>query len=467
MNDQFAGLHVHSQRSFLDGYSSLEEIAERAKSLGQSAVALTDHQEVNGHWQFQKECLSRDLKPLFGCEGYLVDNVSRVRREKDRTNSHITLIAKNKRGLQNLWAWSSEAYEENFYYRALQDWEGARKYSEGLYASDGCLLAYMARAIIDEDTDRCHQLMGQYLDVFGDNFYMELHTFQFIDPQTDEQKKLNSEMTKVNRGKVELAQKYGVPLVVVNDAHYTKPEDWENHDLVWAMNTRGNLDQTGEGRTASWMMGYDDLIYWMSRHGISRSITEEAIKNTSIIAESCNVEIEQGYHMPKLTKSDQDDVKLFLRHIDEGFKKKVTERGLDEELYHKKLEGELNTIIPKGFAGYFVVVADYAKWAKEDAKMLMGPSRGSAGGSLVAYLLDITEIDPVKYDLDFDRFLNPDRGDTVQEITTEDGKKIRLKGSDDVLVESCGSDGMCGMKTRKKVRDLEVGEEFDLIEETE
>ena len=131
--------------------------------------------------------------------------MSRVREEKDRNNSHITLLAKNKKGLSNLWAWTTEAYNDNFYYRALQDWDGARKYADGLFASDGCLLSYMADSIIKDDEGRQHELMAQYLDVFGENFYMELHTFQFIEPQTSRDVELNQQMTKVNQAKVELA----------------------------------------------------------------------------------------------------------------------------------------------------------------------------------------------------------------------------------------------------------------------
>ena len=441
----YAGLHTHSSRSFLDGYSSLEGIAERAKSLGQGAVALTDHQEVGGHWQFQKECLARDVKPIFGCEGYLVDSVTRVREEKDRKNSHITLLAKTQKGLENLWAWTSEAYEKNFYNKALQDWEGARRYSEGLYASDGCLLAYMAQSIIAEDTDRQHRLMGQYLDVFGDNFYMELHTFQFIEATDEEQRRLNREMTMVNQRKVELANKYGVPLVVVNDAHYTQPDDWVNHDLVWAMNTRGNLDQTGRGQTASWMMDNEDILHYMSKHGISRSVTEEAIKNTSLIAESCNAEIKPNLRMPRITPTEKDDLRLFLKNLEDGFAKKVVERGLDADLYFQRMENEVRTITEKKFEGYFNVVADYHKWAKYDAAMMTGAARGSAGGSLVAYLMDITEVDPLKYDLDFDRFLVKERkGLPDIDLDYPQSRREEVKK---YLAKRYGEDHICGIGT--------------------
>lgn len=441
----YAGLHTHSQRSFLDGYSSLEEIAQRAKTLGQKSVALTDHAEVGGHWQFQKECLSQGIKPLFGIEGYMVDSVAKSREEKDRLNSHITLIAKNQEGLKNLWAWSSEAYEKNFYYRALQDWDGAKKYSKGLYASDGCLLAFMARAIIADDKDKQHRLMGQYLDLFGDNFYMELHTFQFMDPSTEEQHRLNKEMTMVNQGKVELANKYGVPLVVVNDAHYTKPDDWINHDLVWAMNTQSNMDQTGRGQTASWMMDNEDILYWMSKHGISRSVTEEAIKNSSIISDSCEVEIKPEQRMPRITPTDKDDLRLFLKTLEDGFDKKVSQRGLDSDFYFKRLESEIKTITDKSFQGYFNVVADYHKWAKYEAKMMTGAGRGSAGGSLVAYLMDITEVDPLKYDLDFDRFLVKERkGLPDIDLDYPQSRREEVK---QYLATKYGEDHICGIGT--------------------
>lgn len=441
----YSGLHTHSQRSFLDGYSSLEEIAQRASSLGQKAVALTDHGEVGGHYEFQKQCLAHDVKPVFGMEGYLIDNYTRAREEKDKLNSHVTLLAKNQKGLENLWAWSSEAYEDKFYYKPLMDWEGAKKYSEGLYASDGCLLAYMARAIVAGDTDQQHQLMGKYLDTFGDNFFMELHTFQFLDPSDEEQHRLNNEMTMVNQGKADLAHKYGVPLVVVNDAHYTRPEDWVNHDLVWAMNTRGNLDQTGRGQTASWMMDNEDILFYMSKHGISRSVTEEAIKNTSIISDNCNVEIKPELRMPRITKTEKDDLRLFLNNIEEGFKRKVVDRGLDADLYYPRLENEIKTITDKHFHGYFNVVADYHQWAKNDAKMMTGAARGSAGGSLTAYLMDITEVDPIKYGLDFDRFLVKERkGLPDIDLDYPQSRREEVKG---YLATKYGEDHICGIGT--------------------
>lgn len=450
--DPLVGLHVHSENSFLDGYASTRAIAQRASKLGQSAVALTDHQEVGGHLMFQKDCLEFGIKPIFGMEGYFVDSVQEAREQKFKPSqfSHITLLAQNQKGLSNLWAWSSKAYTDNFYYRALAEPSMMKEYSEGLFASDGCLLTYMARAILDDDEPRAQELMGSYLDMFGENFYMELHTFQIIDPATESHIKLNADMAKMNQGKVALAQKYGVPLVVVNDCHYTEPEDWENHALVWNMSTGGNTDQTEHGRAAAHMMSSDENVKWMSLHGIPRSITEEAIKNTALIAEKCNVEIKSELKMPRLTKSDRDDLKMFLDHVEQGFTRKVVEAGLPVDLYFERMTEEVSLIAEKNFAGYFNVVANYTKHAKQVLRMLMGPGRGSAGGSLAAYLMDITELDPVKYDLLFGRFISPARkGFPDIDLDFPQSRRPEMKG---YLGERFGEDCICGIGTRSKLQ---------------
>jgi len=405
----FVGLHVHGQHSFLDGYASVEQIAQRTVELGQKAVALTDHQEVGAHLMFLEACERAEIKPILGMEGYLVDSYQQAVAEKymPKDFSHVTLLAKNNNGLRNLWAWSSDAYINKRYRRALQDWDGIAKYGQDIYASDGCLLAWMARAILADDEDRCHELMGRYLNAFGDNFFMELHTFQFMEAENNEQRDLNAQMTKVNQGKVALATQYGVPLVVVNDSHYAQPEEWENHNIVWEMSTGKNDDQTGRGQCAAHMMGDDELVFWMARHGVTEKVTREAIAHTAVIAEACNVSIEPKLRMPRVTESSEEDNKLFLKQLEAGFERKIVQRGLDVERYHERLEYEAKLILEKDFAGYFNVVADYTKHAK--STMLLGPGRGSGGGSLCTWLMDITEVDPIKYGLPFERFLNPDR----------------------------------------------------------
>jgi len=406
----FANLHNHSEGSFLDGQAKSRGIARRAKKLGQEAVAITDHGECNQHVEFQKACLAEGIHPLFGMEGYLVDSVERVRAEKDAKNSHITLIAKTDKGLRNLWAWATVASTELTYYKPLMDWKHAPQFAEDLYATDGCLLSYLASAIIDDNEERCHELLGHYLDVFGDNFRIELHTWQFEEATDETQRKLNADMTKVNQGKLALATQYGIPLIVVNDSHYAEPEDWEKHAMVWQMNTKDKGDQTeGRGKTAAHMMADDELIYWMLRHGIAENVTREAIKNTRAIAESCTAEIKPKLRMPRLTESEEHDTKLFIRRLEEGFQRKVIDRGKGDraEQYLARMEYETDLIISKRFPGYFNYVAEYTQHAK--SRMLVGPGRGSATGSLCSYLTDITEVDPLEHDLPFERFMTPGR----------------------------------------------------------
>lgn len=453
------GLHVHSEHSFLDGFSKTEQIARRVSELGQQAVALTDHGEVGGHLEFGKMCEKFGVKALYGMEGYWTPNIQSLRDEKRyRENSHITLIAQNKKGLSNLWAWSSKAYrKENFYYKPLADPTLMKEHSEGIYASDGCLLTEFARNVLRGDDDVARQLLSTLLGVFGDRFFMELHTFQIITPTTEEDYKLNREMTELNQAKVRFAKEMGIPLVVVNDAHYSQPEHWENHQLVWGMGTN-TLDQSGKGQAAAHIMGDEELYFWMSKHGISRSIVEEAINNSWEIAQSCeDIKLEKTLEMPRLTGSDEDDLKLFLRQVEAGFKRKVEEAGLDVEVYDKRMREEVDLITSKNFSGYFNIVADYCKAAKtgsylefigrEPRPMLVGPSRGSAGGSLVAFLMDITEIDPLKYDLLFGRFLSPSRKDYPDiDLDFEQGERPYIK--EYLSKKYGGDDHVCAIGTR-------------------
>lgn len=445
---EYVPLHNHSDRSFLDGLQSIPDMVARAVDLGQKAIALTDHQEVAGHLLLQKEARKAGIKPLFGMEGYLFHDVEQARHDKlkQSENSHITLVAKSDRGLRNLWAWSSEAYTRNFYHRANMDWESVKPYTEDIWATDGCMLSFIAQAAIAGNDDECHRLMAKYVDTFGDNFRMELHTWQFTDPQTDEQHELNLRMMIANQAKVELAQQYGVPLIVVNDAHFSTPEDWVKHDLVWKMNTKPDPDKTdGRGKTAAWIMGDDEVVYWMSKHGISEDITREAIMETSRMADACDVEIKGDLRMPRLSPTESEDLDLFLDHVEEGFERKLAHLPTDQQdLYADRMETEVRLITEKKFHGYFNVVADYVKHAKGQGWTLT-PGRGSSGGSLVTYLLDITAVDPLKYDLLFERFLSVDRED-FPDIDT-DFPKSKLPLVKQYLAQKYGEDHVCTIGT--------------------
>lgn len=454
----FVGLHVHSEHSHLDGLSRTDQIAKRAKDIGQSAVAITDHGEVGGHMEFAKSCAKEGIKPIFGMEGYHVPSLD---KKKEVKNSHITLLAANNQGLRDLWAWSSIAYEDKYRHnKPLADPDLMREYGKNIYASDGCLLTDLGRAVEAKDEDAARSYVGTLLDIFGDRFFMELHTFQIIEPNNDHDKALNQEMTNLNQVKVRLANELGVPLVVVNDAHYAPPEDWENHRLVWATNTKGKVDQQdSRSQAADWMMNDEELIFWMSNHGISRSITEEAIRNTKAIGEACNAEITTRLEMPRITGSDHEDLVLFLDNVEKGFRDKVEKAGLPRDVYYARMEEEMRLIVSKGFQGYFNIVADLCQAVKtgryadyvagaKPGGLLCGPGRGSAGGSLVAYLLGITVIDPLKYDLLFERFLTPGRKgfpDIDVDVSQEHRGNVK-----EYLASRHGHDHVCGIGTKSR-----------------
>jgi DNA polymerase-3 subunit alpha len=444
---EYVSLHTHTQMSFLDGYQSVEGLVKRAVDLGQTAVAVTDHQECSAHLRLQKAADKHGIKGIYGMEGYLTHDVAESRELKHKPSnfSHVTFLAQNEKGLRNLWGLSSSAYTDNFYHRALTDWRHAREYVEGLYATDGCLLSFIAQAIIADDEQAQHELMGRYLDTFQDNFRMELHTWQFVDPSDESQRELNENMTKVNQRKVDLAHQYGVPLIVVNDAHYSTPDEWENHALVWEMSTGSNSDKTDRGQTASWVMEDKDLYYWMDKHGVSAEVVREAIAETKRIADNCNVRIEAEVKMPHFSKSSQEDAKILIRKVEEGFRRKVEQAGLDTDLYHERVMEEMRLIVSKDFAGYFNVVEDYVNHAKNELDIFVGPGRGSAGGSLVAYLLDITGVDPLEHNLLFERFLSPDRAGFPD--IDMDFQKSRLGDIKQYMADRYGGDHVCGIGT--------------------
>lgn len=456
-SDSYVSLHTHSEFSQLDGFSQVEAIARRAALLGQSAVALTDHQECSGHIALEKACQKEEIKPIYGMEGYLVNEIDQARKEKWRPKqfSHFCVFAENQRGLKNLWSLSSMAFLKGFYHRALSDWEMLREYKDGLIVTDGCMLANMAEYIIEDKEDEALLWASKYLDIFGaDSFFMELHTWQFINPQHEDQIQLNNKMTKVNLGKIEIANRLGIPLIVVNDAHYSNEEDWENHALFWTLSTKiDDNDRLENGKTAAWIMSSDEVRFWMSKHGVPTSITDEAIANTARIADRCDVEIERKLHVPVLTKSKEEELELFMNNLEKGFKEKVTDKGLDVPVYMERAEKECSLIIQRELPGYFNIVADYCQEFKNRG-WLLAAGRGSSGGSLVAYLDNINELDPVARGLLFERFLNPGRLD-YPDIDTDIPQSKRQEAIG--YVESkYGADKVCRIGTFSRLGPKQV-----------
>jgi DNA polymerase-3 subunit alpha len=428
------GLHVHSEGSHLDGFATVDDIVKRVTQINQQAAAITDHGECNKHYAFQKACRAEGIKPIFGMEGYWHHDIAaaRDRKKYPKDLSHICFLAKTQKGLSNLWALSSTAYDaKHFYHRPMADPALMREYAEGLYASDGCLMTQFAAAIMAGDEDRARQEIALLVDIFRDNFYIELHTWQYMDPKLDDEIEFfgtkmtttaaNQLMTDVNQAKLRIANEMGIPFVVVNDAHHAFAEDWAKKDMVNRI-AKDKGDQLAGGQKADHIMADEELYYWMARHSMSTAVIEEAIRNSWDIAESCNAEVKPMLRLPSFTDSDHDDLAKFIDEVEAGFKRKVIDAGKDPELYMRRVETEMELIAARRFAGYFLFVQDYVGAAKDGSwktyltgkeadrhPMRVGAGRGSAGGALVSYLMGITSVDPIKYDLLFERFMTPSR----------------------------------------------------------
>lgn len=471
-NEDFVPLHAHGDTSFLDGRARHSEMVDHAIKQGHVALSLTDHDEVNGHINMANLCREAGIKFIPGAEQrWLIDiDSSRQYATRGYDSSHIILLAENNEGLKNLWTLSSLAYEPaNFYGKPQLSPALMKQYSSGLWASDGCGLTRFAGFVEEDDMESARLEWGILLETFGDRFYSELHTFQFIDtearPLSAEEKAINNKITKMNLAKVSFAQEMGVPLVVVNDSHYAPESDWEQHRLVWKMNTgKGKKGDQVEGNVhaADWMMNVEEVKHWMGMHGIATSVIEEAIKNTRWIADQCDVEIKPTLSMPRLHETDADDIKAFQDTCEEGYKRFIEGKGLGSEDYRARLDREMALIVDKGMAGYFNVVGDYVMKARDGSYVkylpgydggpnkpcVCGPGRGSGGGSLVNYVLGITSLDPIKYNLSFERFINPDRPD-YPDIDV-DFQKTHRKGLIGYMRARYGEEHVVAIGTKSK-----------------
>jgi DNA polymerase-3 subunit alpha len=440
-------------------------MAQAALANGDQALAICDHDEVGGHLDFQKACRKAGIKPIFATEARWLRNIAASREAKTsgRDSSHIILLAADQAGLRNLWSLSSLAYEpENFYGKPQLEPKLLREYATGLWASDGCGLTRFTDHIEAGDEDAARQEWAVLLDIFGDRFYSELHTFQIIDPQTDDDRKLNARITAMNQAKVRLANEMGVPLIAVNDAHYAFKGQWEEHRLVYNLSTQAyRKDQVeAKGQAADWLMNSQETVHYLGRHGIATSVAEEAIKTTRWIADQCNAEIKPTLALPRLYPTDAEDNAAFLRNIEEGFRRFIMDRGLPVDIYLDRLEYEAKVIVDQGMSGYFNIVGDYVMaarngtylpWIKANAQpdpCLCGPGRGSGGGSLVNYVLGITSLDPIKYDLMFERFLNPDRPDYPDiDVDFQKSRRADIKA---YLGARYGQENVCSIGTRSR-----------------
>lgn len=391
---EFTHLHVHTEYSLLDGSSKIKEITSRAKELGMKSLAITDHGVMYGVIDFYKAAKEVGIKPILGCEVYVAPG-SRFDKQPGESESryyHLVLLAENNTGYKNLMKIVSRGFTEGFYYKPRVDYEVLEQFHEGIIALSACLAGevqrYLARGMYEAGCEAAKRYEG----IFGKgNFFLELQ-----DHGIPEQKYVNPQL-------IRMSQELGIDLVCTNDVHYTYAQDADAHDILLCI-------QTGKKVTDENRMRYDGGQYYLKSPEEMAELfpyAPQALENTCKIAERCNVEIEFGVtKVPHFEVPQGFDSWTYLNHLcNEGMKRRYPDA--DEEK-KKRLEYELSVIHKMGYVDYFLIVWDYINYAKTHG-IAVGPGRGSAAGSIVSYCLGITDIDPIKYSLIFERFLNPER----------------------------------------------------------
>ena len=391
----FVHLHVHTEYSLLDGFCRIDGLAKRVRELGQTAVAITDHGVMYGAVDFYRACKKEGVKPIIGCEVYVAP-AGRTRFQKvhefDAESRHLVLLCRDEEGYRNLSYMVSKAFVEGFYIKPRVDMDLLRSHSRGLIALSACLAGEIPKRLVNGSYDAARDYALEMRDIFGeDGFYLELQDHGIRD------------QVVVNAGLLRIHEETGIPLVCTNDCHYLAPEDAESHDVLLCIQTGKLLED--ENR-----MRYEPRRFYLrSTEEMERLFAQYpgALENTEKIAAACNLEFTFGkYHLPEFAVPEGETAQTYIRRLCEaGFRERY--KGEKPE-YRRQLDYELDMIEKMGFTDYFLIVSDFVRFAREQG-IPVGPGRGSAAGSMVSYCLHITDIDPMKYSLYFERFLNPER----------------------------------------------------------
>ena len=390
----FVHLHVHSAYSVLDGFGSPTALVKRAKELGMPALALTDHGTMFGTLDFFQAATAEGIKPIIGLETYIAPRSMHDKDvSRDKYSTHLVLLAENMTGYHNLLSIASASQLEGFYYHPRIDKPYLAAHSEGLIALSACLSGELSRALLDNDSDRAERSLAWYLDVFGkDRYFLELQDHDI------------SELYRVNRGLIDLSKKSNARLVATNDVHYVRRDDAELQDILLCIQTGKLLSDRNRMRMNN------DTYYLRSPEEMQSLFSQvpEAISNTLEIAERCELDLtRKGYHLPQFEVPAGETASTFLYELcQEGLRRNAPEQAGSEE-FQKRLDYELSVINQMGFAEYFLIVWDLCRFSRE--KNIWYNVRGSGNGSLVAFALDITSVEPLSHALLFERFLNPDR----------------------------------------------------------
>lgn len=454
-SNSWVPLHVHSQYSILDAIASIDAIVAKGKSYQMPAIALTDHGNLFGAVEFYKACKEHGIKPIIGCELYIAPDsrFEKVKHSNKRVAYHQTILAKNDEGYHNLVKLSSMGYLDGFYYFPRIDKELLKKHSKGLICLSGCLSSFISQAAIYESEEKCLEEVMWFLDVFKDDFYIELQRHA-------QESKLESDLItreswllqqyrdyidkqeKVNQVLLKIAQKLSIPIVATNDSHYIEREDWKAHEIliniqsgepceIWEKDSLGNLKQKIPNPKRRSYSSHE--LYFKSPEEMRELFKDlpQAIDNSLIIAQKCSYEMNfkvkhyPVFHPPGIKAGINENERMesskqFLKDLCyENIPKRYAQDKIDvlrknyplrdpQELIHSRLEMELDIILSKGMCDYLLIVYDFIHWAKNN-QIPVGPGRGSGAGSIILYLIGITDIEPLRFNLFFERFINPER----------------------------------------------------------
>ena len=412
---------MHSDYSFLDGLVSPLGLAKKAVEIGCCALAITDHGEISGHIALYDAAKETGVKPIYGIEAYQAP-ISRHERAKEH-RGHLVLLAGNQKGVHELWDMSSRSYVEGLYYKPRVDWELLQEHGSNLWAGSACLGSFISQAAMKDDQPLAKAVADLYRSIFGARFYIELHTNSM------------PEQKQVNLWLVDFAQREGIPLTFASDVHYREKKDAEIHDALLGAQYKKKYSDPDRPHNVPdyYLMPEADVRSSLSY--LPERVVDDAIRNTGVIADSVGeFEIDMSLKIPigfvpdefasKCEEVEGVNVRdAYLVHLCMDGKKHRFPEGVDDEAtYAERLAEELDFIIRHGLSDYILTIARYTKWAKE--RMLVGPGRGSAAGSLVSYYVRITEVDPIAAGLLFERFLNEGRLDKFliefEDGTTED-----------------------------------------------
>ncbi|MDD4070742.1 MAG: DNA polymerase III subunit alpha, partial [Desulfobacterales bacterium] len=397
----FVHLHIHTQYSLLDGAIRIDPLLKRAKEYGMDSVSITDHGTMFGVIEFYEKAKKAGIKPIIGCECYVAPRTIHDKTQLDsKSLSHLVLLARDDEGYRNLCKLASIAQLEGFYYKPRIDKDVLKQHCKGLVGLSACLQGEIPRLIKENSLKKADDVACFYRDLLGeDNFYLEVQN-NGIELQD-----------KVNQVLYDMSRRLSIPLVATNDCHYLDRNDARAHEVLLCIQTGKTIHDNDRFKFST------DQLYFKSKEEMASYFKDhlDAIENTVKIADRCNVEFKFGdYHFPKFdANSGMTADEIFDQEVRKGFEwrfgqLRAKNPDIDEALYRERLDYEVSVIKDMGFPGYFLIVSDFIRYAKEN-RIPVGPGRGSAAGSIVAYSMNITDLDPIEHGLIFERFLNPSR----------------------------------------------------------